>query len=114
LSLSSSSLVPFANARGRSSVSRSSSPRTATRTTRTKTTHCKSCARDSKGRIARSATAKRDFQKAHPCPATGKTSGACKGYVIDHVLPLKRGGADAPGNMQWQTVQAPKAKDRVE
>jgi hypothetical protein len=39
----------------------------------------------------------RSFQAGHPCPATGKTYGVCKGYVIDHVVPLKRGGADAPG-----------------
>jgi 5-methylcytosine-specific restriction endonuclease McrA len=25
------------------------------------------------------------------------------GYVADHVIPLKRGGADASWNMQWQT-----------
>jgi hypothetical protein len=61
-------------------------------------------------RIARSTTARRDFQKSYPCPSTGKTTGACKGYVIDHVVPLKRGGADAPGNMQWQTVQAAKGE----
>jgi hypothetical protein len=30
------------------------------------------------------------------------------------VVPLKRGGADAPGNMQWQTIQAAKAKDKIE
>jgi hypothetical protein len=34
--------------------------------------------------------------------------------VIDHVMPLKRGGADAPSNMQWQTIQAAKAKDKIE
>jgi len=34
--------------------------------------------------------------------------------VIDHVQPLNHGGADAPGNMQWQTVAASKAKDNVE
>jgi len=34
--------------------------------------------------------------------------------VIDHVVALKRGGADAPSNMQWQTVQAAKAKDKIE
>jgi len=51
--------------------------------------------------------------KSHPCPATGKTTGACKGYVIDHVVPLKRGGADAPANMQWQTTAAAKAKDKM-
>ena len=26
------------------------------------------------------------------------------GYVVDHIIPLKRGGADAPWNMQWQTI----------
>jgi hypothetical protein len=59
-------------------------------------------------------SAKRSFQKSHPCPSTGKTTGACPGYVIDHVVALKRGGADKPGNMQWQTIAAAKAKDKVE
>ncbi len=45
---------------------------------------------------------------------TGKTSGACPGYGIDHKAPLKRGGADAPSDMQWQTTADAKAKDRVE
>jgi hypothetical protein len=34
--------------------------------------------------------------------------------VIDHVTALKRGGADDPSNMQWQTIDAAKAKDKVE
>ena len=71
-------------------------------------------ARDSHGRIARSASAKQAFKNSHPCPATGKSRGACSGYVVDHVKALKRGGADAPRNMQWQTKQAAKARDRVE
>lgn len=62
----------------------------------------------------RAASAKREFQKEHPCPATGRTRGACRGYVIDHVKPLACGGADAPYNMQWQTVAEGKAKDRWE
>lgn len=70
--------------------------------------------RDSKGRIERSRAARADFQRTHPCPSTGKSSGACPGYVIDHVQPLKRGGADAPSNMQWQTTQEAKIKDRTE
>ena len=70
--------------------------------------------RDSHGRIARSEKAKHDFQKSHPCPSTGRSSGGCPGYVVDHVVPLKRGGADHPSNMQWQTVQAAKIKDRTE
>jgi|HubBroStandDraft_6_1064221.scaffolds.fasta_scaffold1047251_2 hypothetical protein len=27
--------------------------------------------------------------------------GACAGYVFDHAIALKRGGADAPSNKQW-------------
>ena len=36
------------------------------------------------------------------------------GYVTDHIVPLACGGADAPSNMQWQTIEEAKAKDRVE
>ena len=36
------------------------------------------------------------------------------GYVVDHIVPLKRGGADAPWNMQWQTIAAGKTKDATE
>jgi hypothetical protein len=50
----------------------------------------------------------------HPCPSTGRTSGSCPGYVVDHVTPLKRNGADRPSNMQWQTVAEAKAKDKWE
>jgi hypothetical protein len=79
-----------------------------------RSTYCVSCTRDSRGRIKRSPEAKYDFERSHPCPATGKTSGSCPGYVVDHVVPLKRGGPDAPGNMQWQTKADAKAKDAVE
>jgi hypothetical protein len=34
--------------------------------------------------------------------------------VIDHVVPLKRGGADNAENMQWQTKAEAAAKDRWE
>ena len=70
--------------------------------------------RDSKGRIERSSQAKSAFKSQHACPSTRKRSGACSGYVIDHVTPLKRGGADSSSNMQWQTKEAAKAKDKVE
>jgi hypothetical protein len=55
-----------------------------------------------------------EFQRTHPCPSTGRTSGACPGYVRDHVVPLCKGGPDSVSNMQWQTVEAGKAKDKVE
>jgi hypothetical protein len=47
-------------------------------------------------------------------PSTDRATGACPAYVDDHVVPLKRGGADAPSNMQWQTKAAAKAKDKIE
>ena len=79
-----------------------------------KTTYCDTCTRDKHGHIKRSQEAKHEFRKSNPCPSTGKSTGACPGYVIDHVMPLKRGGADAPSNMQWQTVEEAKAKDKTE
>ena len=54
------------------------------------------------------------FRKANPCPATGQRSGACPGWVIDHVIPLCLSGADHPGNMQWQTRAASYKKDAQE
>jgi len=71
-------------------------------------TKCSGCARDNRGRIKRSESAKRQFQRTHPRPS------GCKDCVVDHVVPLKRGGADSPSNMQWQTKEAAKAKDKVE
>lgn len=65
-------------------------------------------------KIKRDPAARREFQRANPCPANGKTSGRCPGYVVDHIRPLKRGGPDVPANMQWQTKAAAKAKDRIE
>ena len=70
--------------------------------------------RDAHGRIARDPRARNEFKRLHPCPSTGKSGGSCSGYVIDHVQPLKRGGADTPANMQWQTEGAAKIKDRTE
>ena len=76
--------------------------------------YCIPCERDSQGHIKRSLEAKHEFKRQHPCPSTGKSKGRCEGYIIDHVIPLKRGGADFPSNMQWQTKEDAKAKDAVE
>ncbi|MFN7926276.1 MAG: HNH endonuclease signature motif containing protein [Bryobacteraceae bacterium] len=75
---------------------------------------CAACPRAKTGRISRSSAARNSFRKENPCPSTGRITGPCPGYVIDHKVPLKRGGADRPDNMQWQTKAAAKAKDRVE
>lgn len=70
--------------------------------------------RDIHGRITRSTAAKNAFKRQQPCPSTGRGSGACPGYVIDHVKPLECGGSDSPSNMQWQTIADGKAKDKME
>ena len=70
--------------------------------------------RDSHGKIKRSQAAKSEFERQSPCPSTGKASGKCPGYVVDHINPLECGGADNPSNMQWQTVAEGKAKDKTE
>ena len=60
------------------------------------------------GRLVRSAAAKHQFETQSGYPH-GRP-----GYVVDHIVPLACGGADAPSNMQWQSVADGKAKDKVE
>lgn len=68
-----------------------------------------------KAETIRSYKARADFARAHPCPATDRRSPSkCPGYVIDHVVPLCANGADAPQNMQWQTIRDAKKKDVLE
>jgi hypothetical protein len=103
--------APGAFARGTSGSLSHSTPHSAT------DSHSRAVpgvAGDAHGKIARSPQALQQFKKANPCPGTGKTYGSCPGYVVDHVMPLKRGGADLPSNMQWQTKAEAKAKDRWE
>jgi hypothetical protein len=64
--------------------------------------------RDENGRIIRSSTARHDFMKQ-----TGYANGR-PGYVVDHIIALKHGGCDCPENMQWQTIEEAKAKDKWE
>ena len=62
----------------------------------------------------RSLEVKHEFQRQHPCPATGSPTGRCPGYIKDHVVPLACGGPDSVANLQWQTIRDAKAKDRWE
>ena len=62
----------------------------------------------------RSHAARSEFQRLHPCPATGMARGKCPGYVVDHIIALKRCGPDEPDNMQWQTIEDARSKDRHE
>lgn len=76
--------------------------------------YCGVPTRDAKGSVTRSASVLAAFQKAHPCPSTGSTAGACPGWVIDHVIPRAAGGCDAVSNLQWSPDADSKNKDNYE
>ena len=86
---------------------RSAGPRS-TAVTHVSHTRCENCDRDAHGRIVRSRDARKAFKKA-----TGFPHGR-PGYVIDHIVPLACHGTDLPSNMQWQTKDQAKAKDKTE
>jgi hypothetical protein len=56
----------------------------------------------------------KQFKLDNPCPANGRYKGRCERYVIDHVKALACGGLDTPKNMQWQTLEEAKQKDKWE
>jgi hypothetical protein len=64
--------------------------------------------------LGRDASQVRAFRATHPCPSTNLTTGACPGYVVDHIMPLCIGGPDAPRNMQWQSRADSYRKDALE
>ncbi len=68
-----------------------------------------SCLATERSRILRA-----EFQRANPCPSTGKTRGACPGWQGDHREALICGGRDELQNLQWLTVEEHRAKTRVE
>lgn len=55
--------------------------------------------------FVRSQAVKRQFMKAHPCPA-GPDKGSvrrCAGFEAHHVVPLSCGGEDKAENLIWLT-----------
>ncbi len=76
--------------------------------TKHRSSKCTPCKRDRHGDIERSSAARDQFMNE-----TGYPKGR-PGYVVDHIVPLKEGGCDCPANMQWQTIAAAKAKDKIE
>ena len=64
--------------------------------------------RDRRGRLKRSAAAKDAFMRV-----TGHPRG-WPGHVVDHRVALACGGSDTPSNMQWQTIESARAKDKIE
>lgn len=69
---------------------------------------------DAFGATARSAHTRSLFHKANACPSTGKFTGACPGWVMDHLKSLRCGGKDVPENLWWQTIAEAKVKDGQE
>ena len=58
--------------------------------------------------------AKHEFEAAHPCPSTGRSSGQCPGFVVGYLTPLGCGGADTAMNMRWVTPEQNKAAKKTE
>lgn len=59
------------------------------------------------------------FRRLYKCDSTGKYTGACPGWAVDHVIPRDCGGIDAVYNMQWLPDEAkswrgPFTKDHFE
>lgn len=59
-------------------------------------------------KIYRDYKAINDFKRTHPKPNDGHA------YDIDHIKPLKSGGADKPSNMQWIRTEDHRKKSATE
>ena len=66
--------------------------------------YCVTCVRDNNGHIQRNEAAKKAFMRQSGFP-NGRP-----GSVVDHIVPLYKGGEDTPENMQWLTVEQHKEK----
>jgi hypothetical protein len=62
----------------------------------------------------RSPAIRAEFRKANPCPATGKKTGACPGWQVDHREALVCGGRDELANLQWLPIAEHSEKTRAE
>jgi hypothetical protein len=80
----------------------------------TEVRYCGVPARAADGSIKRSAAVLAAFRRANPCPSTGKTTGACPRWAVDHAKPLACGGCDAVFNMLWMRNDAKALQDSYE
>lgn len=72
--------------------------------------YCGPPKRDARGVIVRSSAVLRQFQALNHCPSTHAPTGACPGWIKDHVRPLAACGCDSIGNLQWLPVEMWRAK----
>ena len=75
------------------------------------TRYCGAPARNADGSIKRSTAVLNAFKRAHPCPATGLTTGACPGWAANHTIPLACGGCDSVSNLDWMPAQIKSCKE---
>jgi hypothetical protein len=64
--------------------------------------------------LSRSAAEVRIFRAEHPCPVTGRRSGACPDWQVDHAVPLCAGGEDKASNMHWLSLEDHRFKTLVD
>lgn len=53
-----------------------------------------------------------DFLLTHPCPATDKFSGDCKGWRVDLIVPTCAGGELRVSNLHWLSTDAASLRQR--
>ncbi len=81
--------------------------------------YCGEPKRDQHGTIIRSRAVLRQFARVFPCPANLLPVPSCKGWALDHTIPLAAGGCDAQINLTWlptaiKSCARPACKDRWE
>ena len=76
--------------------------------------YCGAPQRNPDGSIHRRSAVIAVYRHEHPCPVTGKITGACPGWAINHVVPLACGGCDAVSNMMWMRNDVKKIVDGYE
>lgn len=54
------------------------------------------------------------FKATTVCPSTGQKTKRCPGYIVDHIIPLCADGPDTLDNLQYQTLEQSKIKDKWE
>lgn len=72
--------------------------------------HCHRAVARSTAAPRRSRSVRSEFQRLSPCPSTGRASGSCPGWEVDHVVPLACGGTNSLGNLQWLTREENRSK----
>lgn len=70
--------------------------------------------RDRNGEIKRSDAEIAKFKRIWPCPSTGKKSGPCPKYAINHSVPIACGGCDSIHNMEWMRIDVKRVHDTYE